>query len=469
MREPEGRLTNYLDRFARSPFAHIFFAGLLFLAGFVRLLALAESKTYGADEQTALAEIRDYTYYYLFTNGPTAELNTSPLHYLLDKSWLKLWGNEPQFRWELLQFFRILPITYWCLVTVLIFLATRFLLARFTKPFTAIAVALSLAALAFSKSLLTYFAAEDRPYSLWVLWGICQLCLFTLCYVPEFVHFARVRYAYGVSCLLLVFTAYVSILQVALAGLIYLLLPPAGVTRGEKRFHFQVVVAAGLVALWYLHTALQGPEQQSQVAGALEALEAQLTAGLRPWVEGTLDFRTFGSPWAWVHWTEKAWYAACFFLPLFFFRQPGFRAVTLLAFGLVASSLLIAFALRWKGQIINGPKYLMFLFPYLFALFLMSLYALERGLSWALARLGATGRFVSSALPLVVATYWIYSALSIHIVEFANTRPLGDKERQLSLLFLAEPPKATCPPQMAYVREGIKKGIELNRVRELCR
>jgi hypothetical protein len=147
---------------------------LLCLFCLVRLAVHTPYRPFNADEESGLAEAYDYTFVELLVHGPQPELNASPLHYILDRAWLKATeGAHRHVRMALL--FRLQVLAYFALGCGFAFLLAL-ALAGSAPPMAAFSFAL-LASFFFqtNPSLSWCVGLQDRPISLWIMLGFAQV------------------------------------------------------------------------------------------------------------------------------------------------------------------------------------------------------------------------------------------------------------------------------------------------------
>jgi|GEM_PF-6789998 len=97
--------------------AFVFLA--LFASCIARLAFLAPTRQLNVDEESGIAEAYDYSALELLIDGPQPELNASPLHYLLDKAWIKVGGPDLHRHHNLDRYFRIPPMLYFTIASCL--------------------------------------------------------------------------------------------------------------------------------------------------------------------------------------------------------------------------------------------------------------------------------------------------------------------------------------------------------------
>lgn len=431
---------------------------LLVAAAALRVLLYAHVKHLGADERTALGEIVDFSFGYLLYAGPMFELNRSPLHYLLDKSWFVLWGEQPQLHWNLRVFFRILPATYWAIATAAIFFFAHRALRRMGERgwivfLGGLAVALSF----YTRNLLLNFAAEDRPYALWMLFSTLHTVFFVLWHRRAiegrdfFPYFAFVSVA-------LVFTAYVSMIQIALAAMALWLFPPIDWNARDRRRLLWLTGSCAGIGIWYFSGVFSGPPKPSQLGLILDAFRHVAYSSMRLYDGVPSQWWPAYGPGADL-WGEL-WCVFCLLAPLYFWRRREVRAYLALTYGLLVALIVVAVVLRTVGHGILGSRYVLFLFPYLFGLTvltLMALFDIVRRIPFVGSPLVRWGK-----LPAACALLWL--TLDPHLRELEFHQERG----HIEAAFRWHDPLPSCPREFGSMRGG-KDSIEAQHYERLCR
>jgi hypothetical protein len=231
------------------------------------------------DEIFSLSGGYNLSFAELLRRGPKWEVNNSPLHYVMDRALLAL-NPAPHRSWDLFVFFRLLPALFTCLASLVALVAiTRALRGGEYGPWAALGIAACFTLFLALKPYVAVFALQDRPYSLWLLLSSLQLALFLNLYRD---HTRLALMVYALSCTLLVLTAYVSVIQVCLAGAVLWLLPSAAGRTEERKRQLKLCGFALLVAAWYAFHTHRSDTMESQHKLSSLAFLDLLVAAFRP-------------------------------------------------------------------------------------------------------------------------------------------------------------------------------------------
>ncbi len=430
---------------------------LFFTACFWRLTLLARVEGMGGDETTDISGSFDNTFLQLLVSGPPWELNASPFYYMIGRLWLLAWQMSPHQHWDTRIFFRVLPMLCWSLATVVVFLFLRSRLQRLSwHPAAAFAAALGFSSLLFFNQFPQYYSVLSRPYSLWLLLTILHLIFFLCLYEEKKI----TRVGYAICCVLLPFTAYISILQVGASVAACLALPPGRNIAQERRWQLYIATASLAIAFWYLTRTYEGDVKASQAGTVLNGFLDILMAATQPFKSSHFSHRALFDIWASASWIARSWSITVLLLPLLRYRRKGLQPFLLFGYGLTASLVLIAFFLHLKGQYMGEPRYLLFLLPVYYGFLLISLHSfievLERVFHKKLTPL------MGAALGICFFGFGIYSS----VLNTQNTLHTAPDLFEQRLVWNA--PKEGCPARLDVERNG-KSGIETERLAELCR
>ncbi len=225
-----------------------FFFFVLFVA---RLSSASLFKVLWDDETVGMRQSYVRSYGNLLWVG-SEEASPSPLYYLLNKIWHGLWNYTPQEYWNLHLFMRLPHVIYFALGSLGVF----FWIAKAVREKLALSLPLILiiaggAAFFFhTNNFTSYYAIEDRAYSLWLMLSTFQFLAFL-----DWLFFGfskRSAVLFGMLSVLLVFTTFSSLpMTAAQLGLYWLFFK-----RDKKFFSFSALVlgTSSLVALWYFRS-----------------------------------------------------------------------------------------------------------------------------------------------------------------------------------------------------------------------
>lgn len=343
---------------------HILALFLFFLLG-SRLWLAAANRPFWGDEAVGITGTVWNTFTALLRHGPLGEASPSPLHYLLEKLWLAAWNGMPQLHWDLRVFFRVLPVLYWALAALVVFYFTEFFLrtrVKDTPRWARLAIAAGAAIFFHTNDFGSYYAMEDRSYSLWIFLSTLHFAFFLSSWLQPWS--AKKWSAYLLISFFLVATTYVALAQVLGALALQILFKSAN--RKHMGWVFAVAAASTFVALYYY----QG------VGGQL----GFGTYGFSLYFESlfTVVGKTFHN-----HGVESTYFVfpVCYLLAVAVLRrekllQPAF----IFAWGMLAWSFLLFLACQWKGNLF-APRYLSFLVPSAFALYVAMLWMVFRFLA----------------------------------------------------------------------------------------
>jgi|GEM_PF-6105230 len=429
---------------------------LLFLACFYKLTLSAALEELGGDETTDIAGSYDQSFGDLLLHGPHMELNTSPLHYLLGRAWINSWNRAPQLHWDSRIFFRVLPMAWWSLLAVVLFLFLLRLLEKFKwRPEISYVAAFSASIFLFSRHFPTYYAILSRPYSLWLLLTFLHLLAFLRLYEKNCSR--KDKYAFLALCLALPFTAFVSAAQVAVAMAVLFIFPPGGRARSFFGSGAPLLCSA-LIGGWYLLQLRPGNAGGSRIDGVLMAFLDILAVSTQPYTSSFFAERNLDANWATASGFNRLWAFVVIIIPAYsWWRRPMLRPFLAFAYVLIISLGAIALVLALKGQVIGHSRYLLFLFPFFTGLLFISVYELASLASKA------------KATPILLTG--LSAILAAQAVNIAVTDVRGNLSHHSDLLtrsFYWQTPKESCPANLAFLRNG-KQGIETESLLALCR
>lgn len=423
----------------------------LFAFCLARLAVHAPYRPFNADEESGLAEAYDYTFVELLAHGPQPELNASPLHYILDRAWLKLTdGAHRHVRMSLL--FRLQTLTYFALGCAFAFLLALGL-AGTTPPLVAYAFAI-LASIFFQTSpgLSWSVGLEDRPLSLWVMLSLAQLYFFWRSLERRPAAFDG-RLA-AVNALLAATTA-ASGIQV-IATFAVRAWPCFRARRWrESRALIAETLPAILLCAWY--GVMSSPQIANSTTGAtflgywLAALENGFWATLTPlhFIGGT----QVGETWSGniIALAAGALLAA---LPAWS-RNVRLRQVYFCCLLIMALSVPLTL-ISWLWAHSVQARYLYFLYPILGTLHLLGVLAAAELISRRWRRAGG-----------LLLVGWALAQLLIRVPPVLHDTRVALLNKPPIPTFRAEA-SALCPRELGEVRYGPKGGFHAASIDSLC-
>ncbi len=339
---------------------HLTAVFLFFLLG-ARLFLAAPYRPFWGDEAVGITGTVWNSFATLIQRGPSGEVSPSPLHYLLEKSWLAAWNVAPQLHWDLRVFFRTLPVLYWTLAAIVVlYSAYYFLRQRGSEipPWAAICIASGISIFFHANDFGAYYALEDRSYSLWIFLSTLHFALFMYSFVQAS---SPARWAaYLVVSFLLVATTYVSLAQVILALLLQVL--HQGLNRKNIPWLVGIAASSTFVGLHFS-------------SGIGHYAYGDLSYGLYRESLFTVTGKTFHN-----HGAESTYFVLplCYLLTVWVYRRDKLvRPASLFAWGMLAYSFLLFLVCQWRGNLF-APRYLSYLVPSAFALYVAMLWMVCR-------------------------------------------------------------------------------------------
>ena len=242
------RLTNYV------------LAALLLFLYTTRLWVAALGKSLWTDESVGIWGSVYNSFSRLILQGPAGEASPSPLPYLVEKSWLAYWNYQPQLWWNTRMFFRLLPVTYWALAAVIVFIFFTIFFPRFFPLLhwgwiTLLSLAISL--FYHSGSFAQYYALEDRTYAPWLLMSTIHFLFFLVSCARELSK--KEWFAYTFVCVLMVATTYVTLAQIAIGFFVHFIFfrnPQKNILQHLK-FYGVIFAAPTILAFYYFFHVIQ--------------------------------------------------------------------------------------------------------------------------------------------------------------------------------------------------------------------
>lgn len=430
-----------------------------------RLGILAANRAIDTEEGIGVGEALEYGFGRLLWRGTSldswGELNTSPLHYLIDKTWISLWGGQPHFHWDLYVFFRMLPGFYWCFAVCAVFFFVSWLLRerRFLPP-AAWAIGAGAAVVLFAKTYALREAARDRPYALWMLLTILHLLVVAVFILRERTAVSRRwRWAFATLSVLLPFNTYASLPQVALTCGWLAVDHPLFRTREGRKFLIATGAVSLAVGLWYFWwVPLADPLFRNAPTPYFDYLGRVLWLSISPAANPTQA----GYP---VLWQDagplRAWAFIAPMLALSLVRERLPRFILFMTLGLSGVCLLTRYGLQSRGEGLLSPRYFLFLLPYAYAL---SLVAIAAPLYW-MGRFSLPGaRWAQQflLLALLTAVAWDHYAMFRDDI-FISETDIG------RFKFRAEP-RLNCPEDLGHFRSrDIKLLLDVEMIHTTCR
>lgn len=434
---------------AQAPNAAALLLALLIAAFFCgRALTAAYPLWVNADEELGITEAIDDPVPGLLAGKMLEyELNTSPLHYLVDKAWLNAAGgwlrhSTPSY------FFRVPSILWFSTYVVLFILLFYRLSGQLGLPapvrlIFAGGVGLTLIT---NSPLLYGVALQDRPYALWILLGAIQL---TLLYRWLGRKERGPSPGLALNGILLSMNTFAAGSQVALASLVRWLARP----RAERSYRIFLEAAPGLMlAGWYfLHRHEQGMRGAHSFFGLWwNALTSAALHRSRPAFDMTADVDATTNPGLFA----AFWVVLCFLLPLVS-RRPILRSLYYYCLLVVAAGVpTTAGAVLFANYL--EPRYFFYLYPSIVALQFLGVLALA---DWLMAR--------QKLLGPAVLVLWALGQL------IYRQPHLADDLRAFEVVRANPPyrsePAENCPADFGSLRYPPLNRVHTAKLRELCR
>lgn len=231
-------------------------ATFLFVLFAFRFFLHAQGKPFWIDETDGLCQSTGRSWAQLVFEGVNGQASRTPLYYILDKAWLSIWDNRPHLYWDLRVILRILPATCWALscVSIFVFVYAKMRSAMLQNMWVGLVIGAGAAIFFYQNSFMDIYAIETRAYALWLF-----LTTLHFLFLFQAVHCGlkkRGWYLWGAICLLMVYTTYASLLQIA-AGFAALFFHhwQTGKMASVKKIMLPCIVigiASLLLGEWYL-------------------------------------------------------------------------------------------------------------------------------------------------------------------------------------------------------------------------
>lgn len=448
------------------------FSLLLFLLLFFRNVLVSLLNIINVDENTGVTEVFDYSFSQLIQHGPREELNNSPLYYILDKVWIGLVNYSPHLEWNLRVYFRLMPIFFWVATILAVFLFLRKILSHYLfggalSFFVSVALSLSL----YSNQFFLNQAAENRPYTCWLLLSFLHLMLFTYFFLEGKRSQTLAFALYSLVCLLMSFTVYISVVQVCMGVALYFFLAPKSVERKSRITHLLLGVVCGLVGLYYFSQVMIAPRKFDQISKGWELGREFLLIVSRLDIANHAKVYSIHGNWSFSSLWLKVWALFVFVSPVVFFRpntKSALKPVIALGYGLVGMVFIYALVVERVGQTLGGVRYLIFLAPYFFTFTIVSLWILWQGfLLLPFVKRGKNK--LGSILAFSFSFFLLAEVYEMHRWDLKRIFELSSKTGLYSLLEIRQTSAEKCPKDMREIRHEIKNAIDLESINNLCR
>lgn len=422
----------------------------LFIAAFFcgRALTAAHPLWVNADEELGITEALDDPVPGLLAGKMLKhELNTSPLHYLVDKAWLNSAGGL--LRHSTPSYFFRAPSILWFSAYVVLFILLFFRLSGVLALPAPVRMAYAFGVgitLITNGPLLYGVALQNRPYSLWLLLGAIQL---TLLYRGLERKDNGPSPGLALNGVLLSMNTFAAGSQVALASMVRWLARP----KAERSHRIFLEAIPGLLlASWYfLHRHEQGVRGAHSFFGLWwNALTSAALHRSRPAFDMTADVDATTNPGLFA----AFWVVLCFLLPLVS-RRPVLRSLYYYCLLVVAAGVpTTAGAVLFANYL--EPRYFYYLYPSIVALQFLGVLALA---DWLMAR--------KKLLGSAVIVLWALGQLAYRQPDLAN-------DWRAFAVVRANPPyrpqpAENCPADFGSLRYPPLNRVHTAKLRDLCR